>query len=96
MLSNTRLAVPADATPAAAARSSMVAQGSPHGQVVTFASGEILDTDGADPQEAFYLGSVSKTFTAAIALRLVEQGRLATARRNTQGDVPRRAGAGRR
>ena len=67
VVSQTRLG--ADATAA------LRAQGQPDGQVVTFTAGRI-DPGQADirPNEAAYVGSVSKTFTAAMTLRLVDRG----------------------
>ena len=57
------------------ASAALRAQGNPDGQVVTFTAGRI-DPGQADirPNEAAYVGSVSKTFTAAMTLRLVDRG----------------------
>lgn len=69
VLALTRLEDPGDA------QAALRAQGRPDGQVVTFTSGRV-DPGQADvrPDEAAYIGSVSKTFTAAVTLRLADRG----------------------
>lgn len=65
----------------ATATASVEAQGSPEALVAAFDRGEVTSTASVgdetfDADTAFYIGSLSKTFTAVVAARLVDQDRI--------------------